>query len=168
MSDYLLTLKPERCISCHACEVHCKMKNKVPEGASLCLLVTHGPVEKAGSPKMLNLFMPCYHCEKPWCVAACPTGAMAVREKDGIVFVKEELCVGCKACMIACPWTVPQWNESTGKVIKCDYCMDRVDQGLKPACVAGCTAHALSFSKPNEISNFERRKYAVRNLTGKR
>jgi Fe-S-cluster-containing dehydrogenase component len=91
---------------------------------------------------------------------------MAVREKDGIVYVQEDLCVGCKACMIACPWTVPQWNEATGKVIKCDLCMDRVDQGLQPACVAGCTAHALLFSSPNEISRERRVKFGVRSLMG--
>jgi Fe-S-cluster-containing dehydrogenase component len=166
MSEYLLTMNKDRCISCKACEVHCKVKNRVPPGAKLGVLVTKGPLKKGGRFEQLNLFMPCYHCNKPWCVAACPTGAMTVRAKDGIVYIQEELCVGCKACIIACPWTVPQWNEKTGKAIKCDLCKDRIDQGLKPACVTGCTAHALIFAKPNEVSAQERRLHGIQSLMG--
>ena len=78
---------------------------------------------------MRFVFMPCYHCEDPWCVRACPTGAMQKREKDGIVFVESPLCVGCKSCIAACPWGVPQWDPATNKVVKCDYCKDRIDVG---------------------------------------
>ena len=78
--------------------------------------------------------------------------------------MREELCIGCKACILACPWAVPQWDETTGKAIKCDYCMDRVDQGLDPACVSGCTAHALSFTRPNKESDRVREEYARKKL----
>ena len=78
-------------------------------------------------------------------MAACPTGAMQKRESDGIVFTDFDRCIGCKACMVACPWGVVQWNPDTRKVVKCDYCKDRVDQGLKPACVTVCTTGCLSF-----------------------
>jgi Fe-S-cluster-containing dehydrogenase component len=166
MSNYLITLNAKRCISCKACEVHCKMKNQVPVGAKLGLLVTVGPTAKAGKPAIHNLFVPCFHCNKPWCVAACPTGAMRRRD-DGIVFVDQDTCVGCKACIIACPWTVPQWNEETGTVIKCDLCMDRVDQGLAPACVTGCTTHALRFVTPNAASQAKRHEYGVKRLSSK-
>ncbi|WP_029898163.1 4Fe-4S dicluster domain-containing protein [Desulfohalovibrio reitneri] len=160
MSTYMIKTNKKRCISCKACEVHCKLKNRVPEGAKLGLLASKGPVKKGGKPTYLNQFMPCFHCEKPWCVSACPTGAMIRRESDGIVYVDQELCVGCKACIMACPWEVPQWQESTGTVIKCDYCMDRVDEGLDPACVTACTAHALEFLRPNRDSDRVRKNYA--------
>ncbi|MGC9022314.1 MAG: 4Fe-4S dicluster domain-containing protein, partial [Dissulfurimicrobium sp.] len=78
------------------------------------------------------------------------TGAMQKRS-DGIVFVDQEKCIGCMACAGACPWGVPQFNPATGKAIKCDYCMDRVDQGLRPACVAKCTTHALKFVALKEL-----------------
>lgn len=156
MSKYLIKTNSDRCITCKACEVHCKQKNRVPVGAKLGQLVTVGPIKRAGKPKVLNLFMPCFHCEQPWCVAACPTNAM-VRRDDGIVYVDGELCVGCKACIIACPWDIPQWDEERGKVIKCDLCMDRIDEGLEPACVTACTTHALEFVSPNKRSAKTRR-----------
>jgi Fe-S-cluster-containing dehydrogenase component len=104
--------------------------------------------------------MPCFHCEDPWCVAACPTGAMQKRAKDGIVFIDFDLCVGCKACITACPWGAPQWNPETGKAVKCDYCMDRVDQGLKPACVTVCTTHCLDFGKVEDMTRIRRERHA--------
>ncbi len=146
MSKYKIKLNKDRCISCHACEVHCKVKNNVPQGIQLNKIIISGPsVDKNGKLTYTMKYQPCFHCKKPECVAACPTGAMSIRDADGLVYVRETLCDGCKSCMEACPWGVPQFNVLTGKILKCDYCMDRIDNGLNPACVAGCTAHALSF-----------------------
>ncbi len=164
MSAYFIKTNNKRCISCKACEVHCKVNNRVPLGARLGQMVTAGPVERGGLPKIRNLFMPCFHCEEPWCVPACPTGAMTRREEDGIVFIQAELCVGCKACIIACPWNVPQWDEAAGKAIKCDFCRERIDAGKKPACVTACTTHALEFVRPNEASQSVRSAYGTKIL----
>jgi Fe-S-cluster-containing dehydrogenase component len=109
---------------------------------------------------MAYVFMPCFHCQNPWCVAACPTGAMQKRPQDGIVFVEESLCVGCKACITACPWGTPQWNPQTGKAVKCDFCKDRVDQGLEPACVSKCVTRCLHFSKPSAKTKVKREAHA--------
>jgi len=165
MSLYAITTDAGRCIDCKACEVHCKAYNRVPQGARLGQLVSVGPVNRGGKPRSLSLFMPCFHCEKPWCVKACPTGAMTRREADGIVYVESRLCVGCKACILACPWSVPQWDEAAGKAIKCDFCRERVDAGKKPACVTACTTHALDFVKPNEASRAARAAWGARLLT---
>ena len=85
---------------------------------------------------------------------------MQKRVKDGIVFVESERCVGCKACITACPWGAPQWNPETGKAVKCDYCMDRLDQGLKPACATVCTTHCLSFGKVEDMTQIRRERHA--------
>jgi Fe-S-cluster-containing dehydrogenase component len=85
---------------------------------------------------------------------------MQRREKDGIVFVDHNLCVGCKTCISACPWGAPQWNPEIGKVVKCDYCMDRIDAGLRPACVTVCTTHCLSFGETETMPVVKRDRYA--------
>jgi Fe-S-cluster-containing dehydrogenase component len=66
-----------------------------------------------------------------------------IQREDGIVYIDQDKCIGCMACQKACPWEIPVMNPDTGKAIKCDLCMDRLDAGLKPACVAKCTTHAL-------------------------
>ena len=70
------------------------------------------------------------------------------------------LCVGCKSCIAACPWGTPQWDPATRKVVKCDYCMDRVDAGLQPACVTKCVTGCLSFGVANEVPDPRRERYA--------
>ncbi len=160
MSKYYVTQDIKRCIGCRACEVHCKDKNKVPVGAFFCKMIQIGPRPVKGVPVTDFVYMACFHCEKPWCVAACPSGAMQRRQKDGIVFVDQSLCVGCKACMTACPWGVPQWDARLGKVAKCDLCMDRIDQGLEPACVTKCTTGSLQFVRPASASESKRRRFA--------
>jgi DMSO reductase iron-sulfur subunit len=160
MSDYFLFQDGKKCIGCHACAVACKSNKDLPPGPKISQIVTVGPTFAGGLPRASYTFMHCFHCEDPWCVAACPTGAMQKRPSDGIVFVDPELCVGCKACMSACPWGAPQWNSETRKAVKCDYCMDRVDQGLDPACVTVCTTRCLQFGEPDRIRPVRRERYA--------
>jgi len=160
MSKYYVTQDVEQCIGCKACEVHCKTKNNSGEGAFFCKMIEVGPKVRNNVPVIDFVYMACFHCEKPWCVDACPTGAMQKREEDGIVFVEESLCVGCKACMTACPWGVPQWDVNTGKVDKCDLCKDRIDEGLEPACVTKCTTNCLTFCTPDKASDDKRQQFA--------
>lgn len=160
MSKYYLFQDAKKCIGCHSCAIACKSYKRLPVGPKISEVVTIGPKLVGGLPKAAFTFMPCFHCENPWCVAACPTGAMQKRTEDGIVLVDPNLCVGCKSCMIACPWGAPQWNEETGKVVKCDYCMERVDAGLKPACVTVCTTHCLLFGEAKEVPQVRRERYA--------
>lgn len=160
MSDYYIYQDQKRCIGCRACEIHCKTENNVQVGPSFCKIINVGPTVRGGVPRMDFIFMPCFHCEKPWCVSACPTGAMQKREKDGIVFVEQDLCIGCKACITACPWGTPQWNRETGKAFKCHYCKDRLDEGLQPACVTGCTTAALKWVAPSESTQMRREQFA--------
>jgi Fe-S-cluster-containing dehydrogenase component len=147
MSIYVMKLDKRRCIHCKACEIHCKVKNDLPHGIKYAVHTSCGPQWKDGKITFNASYRCCYHCENPNCVEACPTGAMTKRETDGIVFVQKDLCIGCKACIEACPWHIPVYLESENVVGKCDLCMDRLDAGLMPACVTSCTTHALHLER---------------------
>jgi Fe-S-cluster-containing dehydrogenase component len=152
MSKYNINQDKDRCIGCLSCEVYCKNNKQLPEGPRLCQIVVLGKKKLKGLPREAYVYMGCFHCDNPVCVAACPTQAMHKRASDGIVMVDAEKCMGCKACLVACPWGAVQWNPETQKVTKCDYCVDRVEQGLKPVCVTVCTTGCLSFNDLDEAA----------------
>jgi len=160
MSGYYLFQDVKKCIGCHACEVACKTNKRLPVGPKPVEVVMVGPKLVGSLPRAAFSFMPCFHCEDAWCIKACPTGAMQRREKDSIVFAESSLCVGCKSCIAACPWGTPQWDPATHKVVKCDYCKDRLDDGLQPACVTKCVTGCLSFGITTEAADPRRERYA--------
>ena len=109
----------------------------------------------------------CLHCEKPPCVDVCPTGASFKRE-DGIVLVDKHICIGCRYCMMACPYKarsfihetlqdqMPHAPRGKGTVESCTFCVHRVDDGRTPACVEACTAenhNAMIFGDLNDPSS---------------
>ncbi len=143
MNKYSLHLNSTRCIACHGCEVHCKINKELPPGILLCALNTTPMFMCGGIPKSNFTFDTCRHCEEPLCVDVCPTGAM-IKRGDGIVYIDSDTCIGCMACTRACPWDIPIKNPESRKAVKCDLCYDRIDAGLKPACVSTCTTHALN------------------------
>jgi Fe-S-cluster-containing dehydrogenase component len=138
----MIHLNTRRCIGCHGCEVHCKTNKRLPVGPFLCTINTTPLQAIGGIPRVEFTFNTCRHCDAPLCLPVCPTGAMVKRE-DGVVFIDREACIGCMACRKACPWEIPEQNPDDGKAVKCDLCIDRLDAGLKPACIAKCTTHAL-------------------------
>lgn len=152
------------CMGCNTCVVVCKMRNGTPPGIFWNRVLE----EEVGEfPKARRVFWPtrCMHCEEPACVEVCATGATHQRE-DGIVLVDSEKCVGCKACILACPYDVRYiWDGKEGyfdsgftsyekqayakhvpgAVQKCDFCASRLDEGLQPSCVETCLTGALIF-----------------------
>jgi len=142
VKKYMIHLNSRRCIGCHGCEVHCKTNKGLQVGPILCE-ISHTPPKKiAGVVRTEFIFQTCHHCEEPLCVTVCPSDAMVKRE-DSIVYIDQEKCIGCMACKTVCPWEIPEYNPETKTAVKCDLCMERLDTGLKPACVTKCTTHAL-------------------------
>ena len=94
MSSYHLSQDTKKCIGCNACTIQCKSNKSLPVGPKISQVVPVGPKMVGGLPRAEYIFMPCFHCETPWCVAACPTGAMQKRAADGIVFIDPGICVG--------------------------------------------------------------------------
>lgn len=161
MSKYYLQQDADQCIGCQACQVHCKTNKNLGPGPALCQNLSVGPVKVREMPRVRFVFMPCFHCEEPWCLKVCPSGAVRKRESDGIVYIDPTLCIGCKSCITACPWGTPQWDPQTKKAVKCDYCMDRVDKGLKPACVTKCLTQCLTFGEAQSLPDQRRQRFAA-------
>ena len=147
------------CTGCMACEVACKQEHNLPVGPKWMKVVQVGPKEIGGRLVMDFVPMHCKHCENPPCIEACPVDAISKRN-DGIVIFNEELCIGCKECIEACPFGAPQYNPEKGVIQACNLCYERVDQGLTPTCVQNCPTQALVFGDPYILSNQLREKRA--------
>ena len=160
MSQFTIWHDARNCVGCSACEIQCKVNKNLGPGPALCKIITVEDRKPYASPSTEFVFMPCFQCEDPACMKACPTGAIRKREKDGIVYIEAAQCIGCKSCIVSCHWGACQWNPETRKAIKCDYCMDRLDQGLKPSCVTICMTGCLSFGPSEEVPLNKRRRHA--------
>lgn len=131
----------QKCIGCHACSTACKSENSVPLGVQRTWVKT---VETGKFPDTTRHFQVtrCNHCENPPCVAICPVSAMYQRQ-DGIVEFDSDRCIGCKACIHACPYDAIYLDPESNTAAKCHFCAHRVEVGLEPACVIVCPEHAI-------------------------
>ncbi|HLD14786.1 MAG TPA: DmsC/YnfH family molybdoenzyme membrane anchor subunit [Burkholderiales bacterium] len=134
----------DHCIACHACESACSEKNELPAHIAFRSV---GYVEGGTWPDYhrLNLSMACNHCDDPVCLKGCPTRAYTKFAEYGAVLQDPDICFGCGYCTWVCPYNAPQLDPVKGQVEKCNMCVDRLEQGLKPACAAACLAGALDF-----------------------
>ena len=138
----------ESCIGCHACTTACKSENDVP------LSVTRTYVKYADVglfPQARRAFQVtrCNQCELSPCTVACPTSAM-YRRDDGIVDFDKSACIGCKACIAACPYDAIFINPEDHSAEKCNFCAHRIDVGLEPACVVVCPTEAIMVGDMND------------------
>lgn len=162
---YGMVIDLRRCVGCHACTAACKQKNATPTGVFWRKVMIK---EEGKFPNSAPVSMPllCMHCEEPACVDACPTGA-AYKTKEGPVLIDQDKCVGCRACVVACPYsartfleqigeyypdlgktayeTAREGEHNVGTVSKCTFCVDRINEGKDPLCVQTCIANAAVF-----------------------
>jgi len=134
----------DNCIACHACEAACSEKNDVPSHISFRSV---GFVEGGTYPdyNRQNISMACNHCDDPVCLKGCPTRAYTKFAEYGAVLQDPDICFGCGYCTWVCPYNAPQLDPVKGEVSKCNMCVDRLEVGLKPACVSACLGNALEF-----------------------
>lgn len=142
MARYIMVIDTRRCVGCMDCVVACKTEHGIPEGYARDWL-TETVTGEFPTPRLELRSERCNHCDNPPCVLCCPTGASHVA-RGGIVLVTPEKCIGCKACLAACPYEA-RYIHPDGYADKCTFCIDRLEAGLLPACVSVCPTHCMHF-----------------------
>ncbi len=157
-----------RCIGCQTCEYSCAEAHNLPEPKDSPEV---GVVRKTDETcrTVVNVFntskgeffvkTQCLHCNEPACAAACLTQAM-IKTKEGPVIWRANKCMGCRYCMVSCPFDVPKFEyHSPNPIIqKCDMCYDRIMEGKMPACAENCPEGAILFGKRRELLKEARRR----------
>lgn len=138
---YGFAIDQRTCIGCHACTVACKTEHDIPVGQFRTWVKYVDKGEYPTTTREMGV-MRCNHCTNAPCVKGCPTNALFIRD-DGIVDFDNELCIGCKMCMQACPYDAIYIDKNTNTAAKCNFCAHRVDQGLEPACVQVCPTESI-------------------------
>jgi formate dehydrogenase iron-sulfur subunit len=153
-----------KCIGCRACQNACKEWNGNPSepdpgglhdapmelSADTWTLIQLAKAEE--SDQWAFLKRQCMHCLHPACASACPVGALRQTEYGAVVY-ESERCIGCRYCMVACPFEVPkfEWEKPLPYIRKCTFCIDRLKDGLEPACAEACPVGAITFGERDSL-----------------
>lgn len=152
---FLIDIK--RCYGCKTCSMACKSENQTPHGV-LWRRVREYETDSPNSEGFIS--MSCNHCDDPQCMKVCPADTYHKRP-DGIVVQDHEKCIGCRMCIMACPYNAPVFDPQEGKTSKCNMCAERLDEGLPPRCVASCPAGVLKFGEIEELRKIHTTDWAV-------
>ena len=144
----VVTVDPSKCTACRTCEIVCSMANFGEFRPSRSNIKTAVFMEEA-----IYLPLTCFQCEDPMCANICPSTALVKHLQTGVVHHNPDRCVGCKMCMLACPFGVIQYLDEKGIAAKCETCDG------DPKCVAFCAAGALSFGPPSDIAEYKRKAF---------
>jgi Fe-S-cluster-containing dehydrogenase component/formate-dependent nitrite reductase membrane component NrfD len=165
MPTYGFAIDLRKCIGCHACTIACKAEHQIPVGTHRCWVKT---VEQGTFPDTRRFFFPvlCNQCEEAPCVRICPTRAL-FRRRDGIVDLHGDSCIGCRACMEACPYDQLFIDPTTRTAEKCNFCANRVENALLPSCVSVCPTECRIFGDLDDPASavakiVQRNAFAVR------
>ena len=160
--EYIIHFEHDKCTQCHGCEVACRSWRELETGVTYRRVLNRwqGIYPQV---KSCTVALSCLHCVEPHCIEACPVGAIIKQEFDGVVLVDPELCTGCRTCLDACPFGVPQFGKD-GIMQKCDLCMDKITGETGPPCVETCPGNALTFKKLDHREKKDHQAYILRLL----
>lgn len=151
---------PERCTACRACQIACKNWNQLPGTKTMNQGSFENPVDLAFSTytkikfneydkdygiKWLFLKKQCLHCTEATCMIVCPSEGALYKTPEGAVAFNPDRCIGCKYCVMTCPFEIPKFNEATQKIGKCHLCTERIAHGLIPACAYACPTKSIVY-----------------------
>lgn len=158
------------CIGCRRCEYACKVAHDIPtepvntydnrevfsqmrrpDHTALTIINEYKDEMPPNMPATVKI--QCMHCDHPACVSACIVGAFS-KNANGSVVWDTDKCIGCRYCMIACPFQIPAFEFEKAlqpRIMKCDFCIDRTEENKVPACVEICPVEALTYGKRFEL-----------------
>ena len=153
MAQYGFFFDQSRCYGCQACSIACKDWNDIAPGPEKWMGVYEWETGTFPDVRLHELAFSCGHCEQPACIPACAHGALFKEDKYGAVLVDQDKCQGDRACFAACPYGSPRYasDEPGTKMSKCTMCIDRLEAGDIPVCVASCPMRALDFGPIEEL-----------------
>jgi formate dehydrogenase iron-sulfur subunit len=165
------------CIGCRNCEWACKKAHNLtagelnsyedksvfkkirrPDESALTVINQYEDEKKINSP--FNVKVQCMHCDHPACVSACIVGAISKKENGSVIWDTDK-CIGCRYCMVACPFQIPSFEYDKAlnpRIMKCDFCFERTKEGLLPACAEICPVEALTYGPRSELIKIAREK----------
>lgn len=146
-----------KCIGCRSCEQACKQIHGFPKDTELKLSPAALTVVEEHGDRFVRRM--CMHCQDPACASACLVGALK-KQAFGAVTYDASKCIGCRYCLVACPFSVPryEWSKLVPYVKKCDFCAARQAKGEQPACVEACPVQAsISGSRDEILDEAQRR-----------
>ncbi|MCF7803140.1 MAG: 4Fe-4S dicluster domain-containing protein [Candidatus Marinimicrobia bacterium] len=148
--SYGILFDTTQCVGCEGCMYACREKNDLPENTEYKLSSKNYTVVKSKNDVYYRQM--CMHCEDPACASACPVAALQKTEAGPVVY-DPDACMGCRYCMVACPFNVPkyEWGSANPVVSKCVMCYDRVAEGEMPACAEACPTGATTFGKRDDL-----------------
>ena len=161
MSHNCLVVDLNLCTGCMSCEISCKQENGVALGQYWNKVLRE---EQGEYPDFHQYWLPtmCQQCADAPCVHVCPTGA-SYRDENNIVLINKEKCIGCKYCMMACPYGVRSWNKQLACVEKCTLCNQLTAAGEKPACVKNCASKCRFYGDLDDPNSDVSKKLASAN-----
>jgi Fe-S-cluster-containing dehydrogenase component len=146
----VFVIDQSRCIGCEACVQACA-ECGTHRGQSLIHLEL---VDRTTSTQTAP--MVCMHCEDPTCAQVCPADAIKQTEEGIVQSALKPRCIGCSNCVLACPFGVPKYVADFDQMMKCDMCIDRTSEGLKPMCASVCPSEALWYGTIEEFNDTRR------------
>lgn len=149
----------DQCSGCKACQLACQDKNDLPADTTWRRVLEYSGGSWIPEGNLFvqsgtfTYFTPvaCMHCANPPCLEVCPTAAISKRDSDGVVLIDTEKCIGCRYCQWACPYGALWFQEDAGKMNKCNFCVDLLAKGERPACVDACPYRSLDFGPIDEM-----------------
>lgn len=159
----LIVVDPQKCVGCHTCELACAVAHSRSKQLYAAIGEDPKPESRINVGRYLNTNLPlqCRHCEDAPCVKVCPSEAMQKEERGEAVLINEERCIGCKWCILVCPFGAVTLGQGEKAILKCDLCAARAADGLSPACTGSCPTGALQFTPVEQLTHDKRREFAV-------